>query len=306
MSRILRIGAAQLGPISRHESRTAILDRLIALLQQAAQAKCSLVVFPELALTSFFPHWAIEDDKELDSYFELDMPNQSIARLFDEARRLKIGFALGYAELDRKDLQKPRRFNSSVLVDASGTVLGKYRKVHLPGYHEIRPDDPFQNLEKRYFDVGDLGFPVFDAFGGKIGMCICNDRRWPETYRLMGLQSVELIVLGYNTPLLNPDTDQTPDLRRFQSHLCMQAGAYQNSTWVVGVAKCGLEEGVDMMAGTCIISPEGIIVAETQTISDELIVADCDLDQSLVGKRTEFDLALNRRPEHYTGLLAKT
>jgi hypothetical protein len=121
----------------------------------------------------------------------------------------------------------------------------------------------------------------------------------------MGLQAVELIVLGYNTPLLNPDTDQSPELRSFQSHLCMQAGAYQNSTWVVGVAKCGLEEGVDMMAGTCIISPEGVIVAETQTRSDELIVADCDLDQSLVGKRTEFDLALNRRPEHYIGLLAK-
>lgn len=304
MTRTLRIGAAQLGPISRHQSRPAILHRLIALLRQAAQAKCDLVVFPELALTSFFPHWAIEDDKELDTYFEPEMPNKSVAPFFDEAKKLGIGFALGYAELDTEDPEKPRRFNSSILVNRTGTIVGKYRKVHLPGYTDIRPNDPFQNLEKRYFDVGNLGFPVFDAFGGKIGMCICNDRRWPETYRLMGLQGAELIVLGYNTPLLNPDTDQTPDLRRFQSHLCMQSGAYQNSAWVVGVAKCGLEEGVDMMAGTCIISPEGVIVAETHTIADELIVADCDLDKSLIGKRTEFDLALNRRPEHYTGLLS--
>ena len=58
-----------------------------------------------------------------------------------------------------------------------------------------------------------------------------------------------------------------------------------------------------MMAGTCIISPDGVIVAEARTRGDELVVADCDLNRSLVGKRTEFDFALNRRPEHYTGLL---
>jgi N-carbamoyl-D-amino-acid hydrolase len=304
MSRIVRIGAAQLGPISRQESRPTIVSRLVALLQQAGRERCDLVVFPELALTSFFPHWAIENDEELDSYFELNMPNQSIAQIFEEARKLAIGFVIGYAELDRTNDAKPQRFNSSILVDRNGSIVGKYRKVHLPGYTEVRPNDPFQNLEKRYFNVGNLGFPVFDAFGGKIGMCICNDRRWPEVYRLMGLQGVELIVLGYNTPLFNPDTDHTPAMRMFHNHLCMQAGAYQNSAWVVGVAKCGLEEGVDMMAGTCIISPDGVIVAETQTRSDELVVADCDLDRSLVGKTTEFDFALNRRPEHYTGLLS--
>jgi predicted amidohydrolase len=303
MSRIIRIGAAQLGPISRHEPRPAVVDRLVALLQQAAQAKCDLVVFPELALTSFFPHWAIKDEEELDSYFEPEMPNDSIRRLFEEAEKSAIGFVIGYAELDRTNGSKPQHFNSSVLVDRNGSILGKYRKIHLPGYKEIRPGDPFQNLEKRYFDIGNLGFPVFDAFGGKIGMCICNDRRWPEVYRLMGLQQAELIVLGYNTPLVNPDTDQSPELREFQSRLCMQAGAYQNSTWVVGVAKCGQEEGVDMMAGTCIISPAGLIVVETQTMGDELAIADCDLDLSLIGKKTEFDFALNRRPEHYIGLL---
>lgn len=146
-----------------------------------------------------------------------------------EAARLGIGFSLGYAELAITP-QGPRHFNSSVLVGKDGRSIGKYRKVHLPGHADIRPQDPFQNLEKLYFEVGDLGFPVFNAFGGKIGMCICNDRRWPETYRLMALKGVELITLGYNTPLLNPDQAQSPEQRRFQNHLCMQAGAYQNST----------------------------------------------------------------------------
>ena len=59
------------------------------------------------------------------------------------------------------------------------------------------------NLEKRYFLPGDLGFPVYRIMGGVLGMCICNDRRWPETYRVMGLQGVEMIILGYNTPSVN-------------------------------------------------------------------------------------------------------
>jgi N-carbamoyl-D-amino-acid hydrolase len=304
MTRIVRVAAAQLGPIPRTDPRSVTLERLIALLRQAGEQGCGLVVFPELALTSFFPHWWIETEDELNSYFEESMPNDSVAPLFDEARALGIGFVLGYAELARSQ-SGLRRFNSSVLVDQSGCVVGKYRKVHLPGYTDFRPHDPFQNLEKRFFEVGDLGFPVFDAFGGRLGMCICNDRRWPETYRLMGLQGVELIALGYNTPFFNPDADQSPELRLFHNHLCMQAGAYQNSTWVVGVAKAGVEEGVSQMGGTCIIAPSGLIVAQAETMGDELVVADCDLDQAQVGKRTEFNFALHRRPELYGALCAQ-
>lgn len=303
MSRVMRVGAAQLGPISRAESRPAILDRLTALLRQASANHCDLIVFPELALTSFFPLRWMEDPDELDSYFEERMPSDSVAPLFEEAKRLNLSFVIGYAELDRQE-GKRRHFNSAVLVDQRGVVLGKYRKVHLPGYMDFQPDHPFQNLEKRYFEVGDLGFPVFDALGGRLGLCICNDRRWPETYRLLGLQGVELIALGYNTPLFNPDADQSPELRLFHNHLCMQAGAYQNSTWVVGVAKAGVEEGVSQMGGSCIIAPTGVIVAQAETLEDELLLADCDLDQALVGKRTEFNFALHRRPELYGPLLA--
>lgn len=303
MSRVIRVGAAQLGPISRAESRSAILDRLIALLRKAASDRCGLVVFPELALTSFFPHWWIEDSDELDSYCEEQMPNNSVAPLFKEAQQLNLSFVIGYAELDRRDGTR-RRFNSASFVDQGGAVLEKYRKVHLPGYTDFQPDHPFQNLEKRYFEVGDLGFPVFDALGGRLGLCICNDRRWPEVYRLLGLQGVELIALGYNTPFFNPDADQSPELRLFHNHLCMQAGAYQNSTWVVGVAKAGVEEGVSQMGGSCIIAPTGVIVAQAETMGDELISADCDLDRALVGKRTEFNFALHRRPELYGPLSA--
>ncbi|QRX81775.1 N-carbamoyl-D-amino-acid hydrolase [Glaciimonas sp. PAMC28666] len=297
MARIVKVAAAQLGPIAKTETREMVVKRLIALLEQASIRGCDLAVFPELALTTFFPHWEVTDPVELDSYYEKTMPEGPVVALFEAAKRLSIGFSLGYAELDGQ-----QRFNSSVLVSKEGQIVGKYRKVHLPGYSEIHPEHPFQNLEKMYFEVGDLGFPVFDAFGGKVGMAICNDRRWPETYRILALQGVELITLGYNTPLLNPGQTQSPAQRLFHNRLCMQAGAYQNSTWVVGVAKAGLEEGCDMMAGTCIIAPTGEIVAETSGIGDELAVAECDLDACLPGKEGEFNLKLNRRPEKY-GLL---
>ena len=75
-------------------------------------------------------------------------------------------------------------------------------------------------------------------------MCICNDRRWPETYRVMGLQGVEMVVLGYNTPSVNSqNSEEGPEQRLFHNRLSVQSGAYQNSTWVVAVAKAGVEDG---------------------------------------------------------------
>ena len=134
-------------------------------------------------------------------------------------------------------------------------------------------------------------------------MSICNDRRWPETYRLMGLQGVELILIGYATPVHNPRENQSPELRMFHNHLCMQSGAYQNSTWVASAARAGDEEGVEMMAGSCIINPQGEIVAQAKTNSDELIVSECDLELCESGKTEEFNFKENRRPELYGALV---
>ena len=305
MPRILTVGVAQLGPISRAESRQDVVLRLLAMLEDAARMGSDLVVFPEAALTAFFPHWAIASEQELDSWFEAAMPNAAVRPLFEAARRLRVGFHLGYAELDFAAGRK-RRFNTSILVGRDGEIIGKYRKIHLPGYDAPRPGEPFQNLEKMYFAVGDLGWPVWEAFGGRIGMMICNDRRWPEAYRVMGLQGVELIVLGYNTPVHNPAMPQTDDLGNFHNHLCMQSGAYQNGTWVVGAAKAGVEEGVDQIGQSCIIAPSGEIVSQCASLGDELQVARCDLDICTSYKTSIFNFARHRRPEHYKLITERT
>jgi len=304
MSRILTVGGAQLGPIARNEPRGSVVQRMLALLREAKERGCGLVVYPELALTSFFPRWHIENEEELNGFYEREMPNEETRPLFEEAARLQIGFHLGFAELTEEN-GKFHRYNTAILVDPSGHVIGKYRKIHLPGHAEEDPKRMFQHLEKRYFDVGNLGFKVWKAMGGLIGILICNDRRWPEAFRVLGLQGVELVLIGYNTPTLNGLLFEPPHLRAFHNHLSMQAGAYQNGAWVVGVAKAGREEGVDMMGCSVIISPTGEIVARSLTLEDELIVAKCDLEAGRYLRETTFDFAAHRRPEHY-GLIVET
>ena len=96
MPRYLTVAAAQMGPIARTETKSQAVDRLIAMLQDAHGRGAELVVFPEAALTAFFPHWYMTDDEEIDRYFERQMPSNETQPLFAEARRLGVGFHLGY------------------------------------------------------------------------------------------------------------------------------------------------------------------------------------------------------------------
>jgi len=278
-----------------------VVARMLDLMRQAAG--CDLIAYPELALTTFFPRWYSEDRGEADIWFERDMPGAATRPLFEEAKRVAMAMSFGYAELTPDG----HHFNTSILVDKAGVIVGKYRKVHLPGHDEFDPNRSHQHLEKRYFEPGDLGFPAWRMLDGVFGMCICNDRRWPETFRVLGLQGVEMVVLGFNTPSVNAQNgDEGLARRMFHHKLSLQAAAYQNSTWVVAVAKCGVEDGHHCMAGSVIVNPDGEIVAESKTEDDELLVYDCDLDATRFGKETMFDFARHRRIEHYGLIAAQT
>ena len=300
MPRIIRTAAAQMGPTSLAEPREQTLPRLLALLEQAAGQGATLVVFPELAFTTFFPRWLL-DGEALERFFEPAMPNPAVQPLFDRARALGVGFSIGYAERTPVG----GRFNAAILVAPDGRTLGRYRKVHLPGSVEPRPGARFQQLEKRYFDYGDLGFPAFRAGAewqrGVLGMMICNDRRWPEAWRVLGLQGVEMVCLGYNSAAYDPNggDTETASLRTFHSQLVAQANAYMNATWAVATAKAGNEDGSGLIGGSCIVDPNGVIVAQAATLADEVVVADCDLEQCRQGKDKMFNFAAHRRPEHY-------
>ncbi|MDP9651240.1 putative amidohydrolase [Paraburkholderia caledonica] len=256
-----------------------------------------MIVFPELALTTFFPRWYMQDDRQVDAFCETEMPNVATRPLFDLARRLRVAFYLGYAEAALEGVNKVR-YNTSILVDQDGRIVGKYRKIHLPGHHEYEPWRKFQHLERRYFTPGDrLG--VYDTLGCRVGMAICNDRRWAETYRVLALQGAELILIGYNTPVYNARAPELGSLALFHSKLSMQAGAYQNAAWVVGVAKAGVEEGAEFIGGSCIVAPSGEVVTACASNGDEVAVGRCDLDLCETYRRAVVNFQ-HRQPATYS------
>lgn len=312
MSRIVKIAAAQLGPVHLDTPRKETLNRLIGLLQSAAQQGATLVVFPELAFTTFFARHLFVDPEQLEVFFEHDRDisrSSATKALFEEAQRLCVDVYVGYAE----KTPEGKAFNSAIYYSAQlGRMIAKYRKVHIPGTHEPLSDKPATNhLEKRYFEPGDFGFQAFrapgssestqDANGGGcsrtdpiLGMLICNDRRWPEAWRCYGLQGVELVLCGYNTPAYNPHLWGTresmgPEMARkttiTQHKLVMQANSYMNSCFSIAAGKAGLEDGqYELIGGSCIVGPEGQIIAEAVTNDDEVVVAEIDLDECRQGK----------------------
>ena len=297
MNRYLTLAVCQTGPIQRSAPRTETVGRLVHLLERAADAGAELAVFPELALTTFFPRWALEGEREIDAFYERQMPGPETQPLYDAARRLKIGFALGFAELGEEQ-GRQRRFNSMDLVNAEGVPIGRYRKMHIPG-SDAAQAGVTTHLERRYFEPGDLGFPVFTFRGVRIGLSLCNDRRWPETYRMLCLNGAQVVLIGYNTPVVLEEAPALAHLRMFHNHLPMQAGAYQNTVWVAAAAKAGLEDGQALIGGSCIIAPTGEIAALAMSVDDDVVVHRADLELIATCQRVNFDFARYRRPEEY-------
>ena len=173
------------------------------------------------------------------------------SRAASTLRALGVGLCLGDAELAEED-GRTRHFNTAITVDKTGAIVARYRKIHLPGHDEQEPWQHVQHLQKRSYEAGNLGLSAFRAsFGdgksGIFGMANCNDRHWSETYRVLGLQGFEMILIGYNTPVHNPPPVHNKPapahdaLSHLHNQFVMQSGACQNGTWVVGVAKAGNE-----------------------------------------------------------------
>lgn len=301
-SRKLGLAVAQMGPVHLADDRPAVVKRLIEMLREAKSRSAKFVVFPELALTTFFPRYWMSEEAAIERFFEHSMPSPDVQPLFDAARDAGIGFYLGYAELTAVG----EAFNTAIIVDDAGRIVAKYRKTHLPGHSDHKPDAPFQHLEKKFFEVGNTGFPVVQTMGAKLGMCICNDRRWPETWRAMSLQGAELGVLGYNTPSLNIHWPEPVHLRMHTHLISLQASAYQNAMWIAAAAKCGKEDGFHMIGGSVIVAPSGEIAAQTVSEEDEVIFANIDLALGDTFREHVFNFAKHRRPEHYGLIVERT
>jgi predicted amidohydrolase len=335
MSRTFKIAACQVGAIHRTSLRSDTMTRLLSLLEQAASHGAQVALFPEIAFTTFFPRYLLTD-LELDSFFEHGdiTTSPQTAPLYNRARELSIDISIGFAEADpetrtsKLGMNGANCFNSSIYYHAkSGSILSKYRKIHLPGDFEPFADpEATSQLEKRYFKPGNLGWEAFRVpdllpyspeRGEPIfGMMICNDRRWAESWRVLGLQGVEVVLCGYNTPGFAPEMwgkgrDEDPTsaeaLALFHHKLVMQSNSYTNGCWSVSAARCGRDDGkYGLIGGSCIVDPDGKVVAEAKTENDEVVVAEVDLEKCRPHKERTFDFGRHRRVEHYGRITGQT
>src|SRR5712691_8326790 len=285
MGRFLKVAAAQLGAINEGTSREEMVDRMLALLEQAVREGVEILAYPELALTPYFPK-RLRDD--YDQFFETEVPPKCLEPLLRRAGQAGVVCHIGFAEKSGS-----RYFNTAILTDERGALCGTFRKIHLPGV--TKPDGYAQVYEPHFFESGDTGYRVFPTRRAKVGIAICQDRRFPESYRSLGILGAEIVLIGYNTPI----SPLALDL----NELVMRAGAYQNNLFVVGAAKAGVEDGVEFIAGSCVINPMGQVIAKAATTGDELVAARIDLDEMLPARK-RWNFLGRRHPEHY-GLLTQ-
>ena len=286
MPRTIKLAAAQMGPNQEGTPREAIVERMLGLLEQAIRDGVELIVYPEMALTTYFPKKVRSD---FDQFFETEVPPKALEPLLRRAAEARMAVHVGFCE--KAD---GRYFNTALLTDRDGRLCGTFRKIHLPGTKA--PDGFAQVFEPYYFSHGDTGYRVFDCVGARVGVAICQDRRYPESYRCLALQGAEIILIGYNTP----GSPLALDL----NELCMRSGAYANLCFVVGVAKAGVEDGVELIGGSSIINPLGQVLAKAATSGDELVVARIDLDQ-MVPVRKRWNFLGRRQPQHYGTVLQR-
>lgn len=279
------VAALQMGPAAPTISETA--ERIIKLVARAGEAGVKLAVLPELALT---PYFAARIHEDLTPFVSPEANQAAIEAIAESSAQYGMALVLPFAEQNNAGL-----YNSMAFIDHKGERVGTFRKMHIPGQVEPKPDAPITILEKRYFQPGDLGFSVHDVGAAKIGGLICYDRRFPESYRSLSNNGAEVIAASFNTPVM---PGGTLTQARNASKLSMTAGAYYTGTTVIAAGKAGRENGVLFIGRSCVIGPDGTILAVAKTNDDEVVMAEIDLEkQAKIRERWSF--ATNRRPDDY-------
>ena len=286
MSRFLTVAAAQLGPSSPTKVET--VERMVALIEAAGQQGVELLSFPELSLT---PYFATKVHESWDDFFEDSLPSSLTLPLFQAAQRTKLHFVLPYAERENGCY-----YNTAAFVSPDGTIVGKYRKNHIPGWVEPRGEG-LNILEKRYFSFGNLGFPVFSLPQVQMGALICYDRRFSEGYRALALAGAELLCVPYNTPTFG----QPKEAGQETSEVLLRAAAIENLLFIVAVGKAGIEDEAEYIGGSEIIAPTGQVIAKARSEGDELVTATIDMDD-ITALKKKWNLLADRRPELYQRL----
>ena len=260
------------------------------LVRKAAAEGAQIILLPELFER---PYFCQERRYEYYQYAKPVMENEAVRRFRQVARELSVVLPVSFYERDRNLL-----FNSVAVLDADGSILGIYRKTHIPDDHYYQ--------EKFYFTPGDTGFRVFETRYGTIGVGICWDQWFPETARFMAVKGAELLyyptAIG-SEPILS--VDSMPHWRRV-----MQGHAAANLMPVIAANRIGTEtvepcpengnqtSALRFYGSSFITDGTGEIAVSMDRDSEGVIASEFDLDE-LMEERLSWGLFRDRRPEVY-------
>ncbi len=274
----IRIAVAQMEP--RIGETAWNLAHSLSLIERAAGHGANLVVLPELCSTGY----VFETREEAFALAE-EMPAGPTCRAWmAEAAKRGLFLVAGIAERDGD-----RLFNSAVLIGPEG-FIGRYRKLHLWGEETL------------FFEPGDIGLPVYPTRIGRIGICVCYDGWFPETYRLMALQGADIVCVPTNwVPVHNESKDGLE-----MSTLLVMAAAHANSIFIAAADRVGVERGQPFLGRSLIVGCDGWpLVGPASATEEAILYADANLSDARRKRNwNEFNQVLrDRRVDVYDEML---
>lgn len=250
--------------------------RGLAALEEAAAAGAGLVVYPELAFTPFYPqHQAGPDALDLAE----PVPGPTTALFSEAARRLGVVVVLNLYERDGDCA-----FDTSPVLDADGTLLGRTRMMHITDYEGF--------YEQGYYTPGDTGAPVYETAVGRLGVAICYDRHYPEYLRALALGGADLVVVPQAGAL-----GEWPD-GLFQAEL--QVASFQHGFFMALANRVGQEEVLEFAGGSFVTNPFGQTIAEAPEQHEAILYADLALERCADAPARRLFMH-HRRPDQYRG-----
>lgn len=264
------------------------LSKAEQMVRKAAAEGAQVILLPELFETLYFCQ---KQKAEYYNWATTLENNKAVQHFQSIARELRVVLPISFFE--KKNYA---RYNSVALIDASGEVLGIYRKSHIP-------DGPGYE-EKFYFNPGDSGFRVWDTRYGKIGVGICWDQWYPEAARCMTLMGAEMLL--YPTSIGSEPQDSSIDSRDHWQ-ICMRGHAAANLIPVLAANRVGIEteedSAITFYGSSFIAGPLGNLVTEADQSQETILLARFDLDQ-LEYQRLEWGIFRDRRPDLYKILVS--
>ena len=258
--------------------RAAMIDKHMALIEEAATKGVQILCMQELFYGPYFPA-----EQEMRWYdITEEVPNgPTIQLMMETARRLGMVLVVPIYEVDGTGIY----YNTAAVIDADGRFLGKYRKSHLPHCHP-------GFWEKFYFRPGNLGYPVFETAVGKVGVYLCYDRHFPEGARCLGLNGAEIV--------FNPSAT-VAGLSEHLWKIEQPAHAVANQYFIAAINRVGFEKPWNIgefYGQSYFCDPRGQMVAVASRDKDELLIADLDLGM-IQEVRNVWQFYRDRRPESY-------